>query len=131
MSVITFLKNHNHMGIFDFFLPQTSSGKTPVRPDEVYKAAELKLKDLLAPSALGVDSKSLNLGDTVVRSYFVVSYPAYLSDSWLSPIINLDKVSTKLALSESLPSLIRWSITCLHPALLAVIILLIQCLKSE
>ncbi len=85
------------MGLLDFLLPkggQPSAGAkaTPVLPDQIYKAAELQLKDLLAPSALGVQSKSLNLGDVVVRSYFVVSYPAYLSDSWLSPIINLDKI---------------------------------------
>lgn len=85
------------MGLFDFLTPKgNSTGSsvkaTPILPDQIYKAAELQLKDLLAPSALGVQSKSLNLGDVVVRSYFVVSYPAYLSDSWLSPIINLDKI---------------------------------------
>ncbi len=82
------------MGLFDF-LGGKKEGEdkgVPLLPDQIYKAAELKLKDLLAPSALGVQSKLLNLGDVVVRSYFIVSYPAYLSDSWLSPIINLDKV---------------------------------------
>jgi type IV secretory pathway VirB4 component len=82
------------MGLFDFLGAKKDAGAkgAPLLPDQVYKAAELKLKDLLAPSALGVQSKSLNLGDVVIRSYFIVSYPAYLSDSWLSPIINLDKV---------------------------------------
>ncbi|KKR31158.1 MAG: hypothetical protein UT65_C0036G0002 [Parcubacteria group bacterium GW2011_GWF2_39_8b] len=27
-----------------------------------------------------------------MRSFFVISYPRYLSESWFSPIINLDKV---------------------------------------
>ncbi len=83
------------MGLLDFLAPKPKTGTTsiaPILPDEVYKAAELQLKDLLAPSALGVQSKHLNLGDSFVRSYFVVSYPRFLSDSWLSPIINLDKI---------------------------------------
>jgi type IV secretory pathway VirB4 component len=52
----------------------------------------MQLKDVIAPSALEVLPKALNLGTTIVRSYFVISYPRYLTDNWLSPIINLDKV---------------------------------------
>jgi type IV secretory pathway VirB4 component len=82
------------MGIFDFL---SSSGKkdttvSALLPEQVYKAAEMQLKDIIAPSALGVQPKSLNLGTTIVRSYFVISYPRYLTDNWLSPFINLDKV---------------------------------------
>jgi conjugal transfer ATP-binding protein TraC len=85
------------MGLFDFLnakKPETSSAPTisPVLPEQVYKLAEMQLKDVIAPSALGVTPKGLNLGTTIVRSYFVISYPRYLTDNWLSPIINLDKV---------------------------------------
>lgn len=83
------------MGFFDIFGKKNTGdtkGGGPVLPEQIYKAAELQLKDLLAPSALGVQSKHLNLGDMIVRSYFVVSYPHFLSDSWLAPIINLDKI---------------------------------------
>ena len=52
----------------------------------------MQLKDILAPSALEIQPKALNLGTTIVRSYFVISYPRFLTDNWLSPIINLDKV---------------------------------------
>jgi len=34
----------------------------------------------------------MNLGDKLVRTFYVISYPRFLSDSWFSPIINLDKV---------------------------------------
>lgn len=64
----------------------------PILPDQVYKAAEMQLKDIIAPSALGVTPKALNLGTNIVRSFFVISYPRFLTDNWLSPIINLDKV---------------------------------------
>jgi hypothetical protein len=85
------------MGLFDFLNKKsaaqpTSSPVTPVLPEQVYKIAEMQLKDIIAPSALEIQSKALNLGTTVVRSYFVISYPRFLNDNWLSPIINLDKV---------------------------------------
>jgi conjugal transfer ATP-binding protein TraC len=81
------------MGIFDFLSKQkNASPVSPILPEQVYKVAEMQLRDIIAPSALGVQPKNLNLGTNIVRSYFVVSYPRFLTDNWLSPIINLDKV---------------------------------------
>ena len=86
------------MGLFDFLnkktIADTGTGSliTPVLPDQVYKMAEMQLKDIIAPSALEIQSKALNLGTTVVRSFFVISYPRFLTDNWLSPVINLDKI---------------------------------------
>lgn len=81
------------MGIFDFInKKQAASPVNPILPEQVYKVAEMQLKDIIAPSALGVGPKSLNLGTNIVRSYFVISYPRFLTDNWLSPIVNLDKV---------------------------------------
>jgi type IV secretory pathway VirB4 component len=64
----------------------------PILPSEIYKAATLELQDIIAPSALQITPKSLNLGDKIARTFFVISYPRYLTDNWFSPIINLDKV---------------------------------------
>ncbi len=64
----------------------------PVIPSEIYKAAALELQDIIAPSALQITPKALNLGDKIARTFFVISYPRYLTDNWFSPIINLDKV---------------------------------------
>ncbi|MEI6659925.1 MAG: DUF87 domain-containing protein [bacterium] len=64
----------------------------PVLPSEIYKAAALELQDIIAPSALQITPRSLNLGDKIARTFFVISYPRYLTDNWFSPIINLDKV---------------------------------------
>jgi type IV secretory pathway VirB4 component len=63
-----------------------------VLPDEIYQAGVLELKDVIAPSALKVSPKELNLGEKVGRTLFVISYPRFLDDSWFAPIINLDKV---------------------------------------
>lgn len=81
------------MGLFDFLNSnKPTSPVTAILPEQVYKVAEMQLKDVIAPSALGVSPKGLNLGTTIVRSYFVISYPRFLTDNWLSPIVNLDKV---------------------------------------
>ncbi len=83
------------MGLFDFLSPKkqtTDSPVAPILPEQVYKVAEMQLKDIIAPSALSIQPKALNLGTTIIRSYFVISYPRYLNDNWLSPLINLDKI---------------------------------------
>ena len=71
---------------------QIQANAMPVLPEAIYEAAALELKDIIAPSALKIEPKSINLGDKIARTYFVISYPSTLTDNWLSPIINLDKV---------------------------------------
>ncbi|OHA84234.1 MAG: conjugal transfer protein TraC [Candidatus Yonathbacteria bacterium RIFCSPLOWO2_01_FULL_47_33b] len=64
----------------------------PVLPQELYSDTGLDLADIIAPSAVKINPKHLNLGEKVVRSFFITSYPSTLTDNWLSPLINLDKV---------------------------------------
>lgn len=83
------------MGIFDIIVGKKKQGIpqiTPVLPKDIYEAGVLELQDIIAPSALKVSSRALNLGDKVVRTFFAISYPRFLPDNWLSPIINIDKV---------------------------------------
>lgn len=63
----------------------------PILPKEMYQAAVLDLKDVLAPSALEIRPKELHLGEKIVRTFFIISYPKFLSDNWFSPIVNMDK----------------------------------------
>jgi conjugal transfer ATP-binding protein TraC len=63
-----------------------------VLPEQMYESSALELNDIIAPSALKISPRALNLGDKIVRSFFVISYPRYLTETWFSPIINLDKV---------------------------------------
>jgi len=65
---------------------------TPILPQEIYESAVLELKDVIAPSALKITPREFNLGDKIARTFFVISYPRFLTDSWFSPIINLDRV---------------------------------------
>ena len=74
---------------------QTPSGgmkNLPVLPEEAYSWATMELSDNIAPSAIEITPKSLHIGDKIVRTFFVISYPRYLNDNWFTPIINLDKI---------------------------------------
>jgi conjugal transfer ATP-binding protein TraC len=68
------------------------SALSPILPEEIYREGVLELQDVIAPSALKISPRELNLGDKIARTFFVMSYPRFLTDSWFAPIINLDKV---------------------------------------
>ncbi len=84
------------MGIFDFLKSKKDAEDrtaiTSILPQEIYEAGVLELQDIIAPSALKITPRSLNLGDKIVRTFFVISYPRFLNEGWFSPIINLDKI---------------------------------------
>ncbi len=81
------------MSIFSkIFKKKEESPITSILPEEIYQAGVLELKDVIAPSALKVSPKDINLGEKVGRTLFVISYPRFLQESWFAPIINLDKV---------------------------------------
>jgi len=83
------------MALFDIFKKKKKSEDqviSAILPKDIYEAGVLELRDIIAPSALKVSPRELNLGDKIVRTFFVISYPRFLSDNWFSPIINLDKI---------------------------------------
>ncbi len=80
------------MGLFDFLQPKKAPEISSVIPKQVFDASTLELRDVIAPSALEVTPKQVNLGEKILRSFFVISYPRFLSESWFAPIINLDKI---------------------------------------
>jgi conjugal transfer ATP-binding protein TraC len=81
------------MSIFNkLFGKKEASPIVSILPEEIYQAGVLELKDVIAPSALKVSPKDINLGEKVGRTLFVISYPRFLDESWFAPIINLDKV---------------------------------------
>jgi len=83
------------MGILDIFnsgnnnnnshLPQNNNG--PINVGD----SLLTLTDVVAPSAIGINPRSINLSGTMARSFYAVSYPRYLNDGWLEPVLNLEK----------------------------------------
>jgi len=83
MAFLDFLKKKD--------TPQ-SAPVAPILPEQIYKQGVLELQDVIAPSALKITPREINLGDKIARTFFVMSYPRVLSDSWFAPIINLDRV---------------------------------------
>jgi conjugal transfer ATP-binding protein TraC len=72
------------------FLTRLLKGKE--KESTSYDKGVSTLKDLLAPSALKIESQYLQIGDRYLRVLFILNYPRYLHSAWLAPIINLDKV---------------------------------------
>jgi len=58
--------------------------------ERIYREGTVSIRDLIAPSALRVDSSFIQLGDTFLRTIFVVTYPRYISIGWSAPVLNLN-----------------------------------------
>ena len=55
------------------------------------KSALMTLEDVVAPSAVSVNPRSISISGTNARVFFAVSYPRYLNDGWLEPVLNLER----------------------------------------
>ena len=63
--------------------------KTKV-PEKIFETPPVEAKDIIAPSSIVVNSDCLKLGKKFAKSFFIFSYPRYLSTAWFAPVINLD-----------------------------------------
>jgi conjugal transfer ATP-binding protein TraC len=63
--------------------------KEPI-PEKIFEAETISANDIIAPSSIETKPTYLKLGERLVKSFFIFSYPRYLSTAWFSPIINLD-----------------------------------------
>jgi len=82
------------MALTDFFKIKKRQEEEiiPIIPEEIYSTGVLQLQDIIAPSALEINSNHIKIGEKVARTIFVMSYPRFLATDWFSPIINLDKI---------------------------------------
>jgi len=64
--------------------------KKKTAPEEIFETRALEAKDIIAPSSIALSLDCLKLGRKFVKSFFIFSYPRYLSTAWFSPVINLD-----------------------------------------
>jgi len=46
-------------------------------------------KKIISPSGLKVESNHMKIGNKLAKTFFVYSYPRYLSTGWFAPLINL------------------------------------------
>src|SRR3990167_3381485 len=82
------------MALLDFLKPKNTmpAPMASILPEQLISHGVLELQDVIAPSALKITPREINLGDKIARTFFVMSYPRVLTDSWFAPIINLDRV---------------------------------------
>lgn len=76
------------MGLFDALQPKKSTGNTDTTN---MSDALLTLTDVIAPSAININPRSINVSGVTARVYYAVSYPRYLNDGWIEPVLNLPK----------------------------------------
>src|SRR3989338_1241653 len=50
------------------------------------------IKKVISPAGAEVNSNYLKLGDKFVKTFFILSYPRYLSTGWFEPLINLPHI---------------------------------------
>lgn len=56
--------------------------------------AGTKVADSIAPSSIEVDFNFIRVGERFYKTFFITSYPRFVSPNWLSPIINFDQSMT-------------------------------------
>jgi len=61
-----------------------------LRSEQLYREGISQLNDLLAPAAIQIFPRKIQIGETLAQTLFVVAYPRYLHSNWFSPIINID-----------------------------------------
>lgn len=59
---------------------------------EPYQPSEKDIANVIAPSGISVNPNNLVIGDYYAKTYFVFTYPRYLSAGWFSPLINLPEM---------------------------------------
>jgi len=64
--------------------------KEPETQESIIETEAVGIKDIIAPASIEVAQNYLKLGEKLAKSFFIFSYPRYLSTAWFSPIINLD-----------------------------------------
>jgi type IV secretory pathway VirB4 component len=81
------------MALLDFLQTKKQApALAPVLPKDIYAEGVLNLADTIAPAALKVGARELELGERFSRSFYTISYPRFLTDSWFTPIINMPRV---------------------------------------
>ncbi|MAF43785.1 MAG: conjugal transfer protein TraC, partial [Parcubacteria group bacterium] len=58
--------------------------------EKIFERKTTTIQDIVAPASVEVGTDHLKLGNRLAKTFFIFSYPRYLSTGWFSPIINLD-----------------------------------------
>jgi conjugal transfer ATP-binding protein TraC len=70
--------------------PRLQMQRKLLEVEKEYKSGLNTLRDLIAPSAVRINQNNVEISGKFARTFFVLSYPRYISVNWLAPIISLD-----------------------------------------
>jgi conjugal transfer ATP-binding protein TraC len=75
------------MSLLDFLQPNNK------KDDQDFNLSDqlMTLTDVIAPSAISIGPRSINVSGMSARVFYAVSYPRYLNEGWIEPILNLEK----------------------------------------
>lgn len=59
-------------------------------PERIFEADSVTAVDIIAPASIQINPGDLNMSGRLAKSFFIFSYPRYLSAAWLSSVINLE-----------------------------------------
>ena len=81
------------MSVFDFLKKKPAAPQPPSdgTPTDISAGTGMNIPDIIAPAAISINPQSLNVSGRLSRVFFAVSYPRYLNDGWLEPILNLSR----------------------------------------
>ncbi len=71
-------------------LPFSKKKNTEI-PEKTFDLPNITTKDIIAPSSIEIKPDHIKIGDRLAKSFFIFSYPKYITTGWLSAIINVDK----------------------------------------
>ncbi len=79
------------MGILDFLQPNQQGGDPQKETLAALENALMTLEDVIAPNAVQVSPRQLNVSGKMARSFYAISYPRFLNDGWLEPVLNMER----------------------------------------
>lgn len=59
-------------------------------PEMVFEAPGISAVDIAAPSSIVLYPSCMRIEERLAKTFFIFSFPRYLSTGWFSPVINLD-----------------------------------------
>jgi conjugal transfer ATP-binding protein TraC len=69
---------------------QAERERIVLEEERIYRRGTVSIRDLVSPASFEVKPSFVRMGDTYVRTVFIVTYPRYVSVGWATPVINFN-----------------------------------------
>lgn len=79
------------MALTDYIQKLVGGGKSTQKDKTEQETARFTTEDIIAPSAVEIKQRSINLSGRLSRVFYAISYPRYLTDGWLEPILTMER----------------------------------------